>query len=261
MDASRQLCAGYLTGGCDACAGDSGGPLIQFSKKGHPIILAVVSAAAGCAKPGFPSINVKVQPFLTWIKSMKVPFNTDTPLQVFITDKQLQEKQTTVPVVQTSPLPPAGAPVLTPPPLPVVQEEEEDIAEGQQKEQKEQKRPMASPSPIGLPQIVQPQPSPQSPQQKPRPEEQQPQTGEVVEEEKKEGNVEKPGLPVVQSTPPREGKPVEVMSNPEEAGVKGTRSVVTIALMIGIGLLVGGAAVVFVGIGCRRKQMAKDEIG
>ncbi|XP_054444762.1 kallikrein-1 [Pteronotus mesoamericanus] len=58
------LCAGYLKGGKDSCAGDSGGPLICNGQ-----LQGIVSwGHTPCARPNKPSAFTKVVSLLDWIK-------------------------------------------------------------------------------------------------------------------------------------------------------------------------------------------------
>lgn len=63
IDYRNQVCAGYRRGGCDSCQGDSGGPLIQYDDSGSPVLVAVVSSGAGCARGDFPGIYVRSAPY------------------------------------------------------------------------------------------------------------------------------------------------------------------------------------------------------
>ena len=62
----RQLCAGLAEGGIDACAGDSGGPLI-IDIRGDQVQAGVVSFGNGCAEPGFYGIYTHVSAYEDWI--------------------------------------------------------------------------------------------------------------------------------------------------------------------------------------------------
>lgn len=63
IDYRSQVCAGYRRGGCDSCQGDSGGPLIQYDENGSPVLIAVVSSGAGCARGDFPGIYIRSAPY------------------------------------------------------------------------------------------------------------------------------------------------------------------------------------------------------
>ncbi|KAM8792090.1 kallikrein-1 [Rhynchonycteris naso] len=58
------LCAGYLEGGKDTCAGDSGGPLICDG-----VLQAITSwGHTPCGRPKKPGVFAKLMPLLGWIK-------------------------------------------------------------------------------------------------------------------------------------------------------------------------------------------------
>ncbi|KAK2851851.1 hypothetical protein Q5P01_008127 [Channa striata] len=58
----NMLCAGYSTGGKDACEGDSGGPLVCEGR-----VYGVVSWGEGCAEAQFPGIYTTVSRYRHWI--------------------------------------------------------------------------------------------------------------------------------------------------------------------------------------------------
>ncbi|CAH0760477.1 unnamed protein product [Diatraea saccharalis] len=66
------LCAGYKSGGRDACKGDSGGPLMQpiltenFKTAFYQI--GVVGYGRRCGEPGYPGIYTRVTHFIPWIQ-------------------------------------------------------------------------------------------------------------------------------------------------------------------------------------------------
>ncbi|XP_076348415.1 venom protease-like [Tachypleus tridentatus] len=61
-----QMCAGFKNGGQDSCKGDSGGPLLV--KEGDKfVIIGVVSAGIGCAKPLLPGLYTQVTSYIVWI--------------------------------------------------------------------------------------------------------------------------------------------------------------------------------------------------
>jgi len=65
------LCAGFETGGRDACQFDSGGPMVYYNRKEDAwMLVGVVSTGYGCARPGFPGIYTKVSEFVPWIQSV-----------------------------------------------------------------------------------------------------------------------------------------------------------------------------------------------
>ena len=61
------LCAGYKSGGGDACEGDSGGPLIVRNSVGSFEQVGVVSFGEGCGRPGYYGIYALVSAMRPWI--------------------------------------------------------------------------------------------------------------------------------------------------------------------------------------------------
>ncbi|AWP03108.1 putative trypsin-like [Scophthalmus maximus] len=59
---ANMICAGYRTGGKDACKGDSGGPLVCGGRA-----YGVVSWGNGCGDAKFPGVYVAVSKFRRWI--------------------------------------------------------------------------------------------------------------------------------------------------------------------------------------------------
>ena len=67
---TNQMCAGYREGGVDACAGDSGGPLMCRIEKGGVArwhVYGVTSFGVGCGHRGTYGIYTKVVNFSRWI--------------------------------------------------------------------------------------------------------------------------------------------------------------------------------------------------
>ncbi|XP_072522323.1 trypsin-3 [Salminus brasiliensis] len=59
---SNMICAGYSTGGKDACKGDSGGPLVCDGR-----VYGLVSWGNGCGDARFPGVYTAVSRFRRWI--------------------------------------------------------------------------------------------------------------------------------------------------------------------------------------------------
>lgn len=57
--------------GCDACGGDSGGPVQYFNNSRFSTVVAVTSFGFGCGNR--PSINTRVAYYLDWIESVVWP--------------------------------------------------------------------------------------------------------------------------------------------------------------------------------------------
>lgn len=64
----NMLCAGFADGGADACAGDSGGPLMLYTD-GAWKLTGVVSFGEGCALPDKYGVNMRITSFQNWIRS------------------------------------------------------------------------------------------------------------------------------------------------------------------------------------------------
>jgi secreted trypsin-like serine protease len=64
----NMLCAGYAEGGKDACAGDSGGPLLTPSPEtGEWIGIGLVSWGRGCAEANSYGVYTRISNMYTWI--------------------------------------------------------------------------------------------------------------------------------------------------------------------------------------------------
>ncbi|XP_058487290.1 trypsin-like isoform X1 [Solea solea] len=59
---ANMICAGFMTGGKDACKGDSGGPLVCGGRA-----YGIVSWGTGCGDAGFPGVYTAVSNFRRWI--------------------------------------------------------------------------------------------------------------------------------------------------------------------------------------------------
>lgn len=60
----RQVCAGYLKGGCGSCNGDSGGPIFQYDDVDRPVLVGVASIAVQCSTTDVPTVYVRTSAFI-----------------------------------------------------------------------------------------------------------------------------------------------------------------------------------------------------
>jgi secreted trypsin-like serine protease len=83
----NMLCAGYVEGGKDACAGDSGGPLMVPQPGGGWVQAGIVSWGYDCALPNYYGVYTRISRFTHWINgeigaviiSTPTPVATDLP--------------------------------------------------------------------------------------------------------------------------------------------------------------------------------------
>ncbi|TMW44604.1 hypothetical protein DOY81_010316 [Sarcophaga bullata] len=67
----RMICAGFKSGGVDACQMDSGGPLVANNK-----LIGIVSWGVGCALPNKPGVYARISELVPWIESsLSTKFN------------------------------------------------------------------------------------------------------------------------------------------------------------------------------------------
>jgi len=69
FDKSVMLCAGYATGGRDACDGDSGGPLQCLAGGGRWKLVGIVSFGRMCAVAHEPGVYTRVEAIVDWMRS------------------------------------------------------------------------------------------------------------------------------------------------------------------------------------------------
>uniref|UniRef100_A0A1I8IW04 Peptidase S1 domain-containing protein n=1 Tax=Macrostomum lignano TaxID=282301 RepID=A0A1I8IW04_9PLAT len=68
VDSGSVLCAGYELGGGDACKGYSGGPLVCRDGGASWLLHGVTSWGDGCALPRKPTVYIRVEAFIDWIR-------------------------------------------------------------------------------------------------------------------------------------------------------------------------------------------------
>lgn len=62
LTTDRMICAGVVGGGIDACAGDSGGPMVYDGQ-----LVGIVSAGSGCGDPKYFGLYAKIPRLYEWI--------------------------------------------------------------------------------------------------------------------------------------------------------------------------------------------------
>ncbi|XP_054996678.1 transmembrane protease serine 11B [Sorex araneus] len=63
----KMLCAGFMSGGADACQRDSGGPLAYQNSRNIWILVGIVSWGDGCGKKNKPGVYTRVTAYRDWI--------------------------------------------------------------------------------------------------------------------------------------------------------------------------------------------------
>ncbi|CAG9864555.1 unnamed protein product [Phyllotreta striolata] len=73
---NSHLCAGYKSGGIDACWADSGGPLMKpvGSSTDQMMIVGIVSTGRGCGLANLPGIYTMVSHYIPWIDGVMETF-------------------------------------------------------------------------------------------------------------------------------------------------------------------------------------------
>ncbi|KAM7312924.1 brain-specific serine protease 4 [Ixodes scapularis] len=62
-----QICAGFKEGKKDACQGDSGGPMMFYDGSRY-VLIGVISAGFGCARPLLPGLYTRVSEYTSWFE-------------------------------------------------------------------------------------------------------------------------------------------------------------------------------------------------
>jgi secreted trypsin-like serine protease len=78
-----QLCAGFASGGADACFGSGGGPLVVFDKEDRKIEIGIVSwgGRGGCGAPGEYGVYTRVSSYIDWIKHIAPDVSAEAPTE------------------------------------------------------------------------------------------------------------------------------------------------------------------------------------
>lgn len=74
----HHLCAGYVQGGCDACFGDSGGPLFLFDGEMNVVQVGIVSFGVECALADISGVYARVSSYTTWMREKGALFDVST---------------------------------------------------------------------------------------------------------------------------------------------------------------------------------------
>jgi secreted trypsin-like serine protease len=76
----QMICAGVATGGKDACAGDSGAPLVlRGGDPSQDVQMGLVSFGEGCANVNFPGVYTRVSFYNDWIKASICEMSSHPP--------------------------------------------------------------------------------------------------------------------------------------------------------------------------------------
>jgi trypsin len=78
----NEICAGYESGGVNACYGDSGGPLIISF--GDSLLAGIASWGKGCARKDLPTIYTRVSSHLDWINNNVSGVRTVSPTAIIM---------------------------------------------------------------------------------------------------------------------------------------------------------------------------------